>query len=135
LGIEAGQILKKIHQIPINHSIPWWLTYQEKIVKKIMNIRKCSIDLPHKEMLIDYILKNKQLVQFRDTTYTHGDFHLGNMIYNGKINIIDFDKFGIADPYDDLKPFCWYVFQSSYFATGIIDGYFDYHIPDDFFQY
>ena len=39
---------------------------------------------------------------------THGDYHLGNMIVNNhKIYIIDFDKSGPADPYDEFKPFIW----------------------------
>ena len=46
--------------------------------------------------------------------------------------MIDFDKNGVADPYDDLKPFCWNVMASEHFETGLIDGYFDGRIPSDF---
>ncbi|MGD9887420.1 MAG: phosphotransferase, partial [Bacilli bacterium] len=64
----------------------------------------------------------------------HGDFHIGNMIINnGHIGIIDFDKNEIADPYDDFKPFCWNVFASPYFETGLINGYFNKQIPENFF--
>ena len=56
------------------------------------------------------------------------------MIVNcGKIGIIDFDKCGVADPYDEFKPFCWNVLASDFFETGLINGYFDNVIPQDFF--
>ena len=51
----------------------------------------------------------------------------------GKIGVIDFEKNKISDPYDDLKPFMWNVFVSEYFQTGLINGYFDNNIPEDFF--
>ncbi len=69
----------------------------------------------------------------RPLAFCHGDYHLGNMIVkDGKIGIIDFDKNGVADPYDDLKPFCWNAAVSEWFETGLINGYFDCKIPEDF---
>ena len=70
----------------------------------------------------------------RPLSFCHGDYHLGNMIINnGKIGIIDFDKNNVADFLDDFKPYCWNVFKSEYFETGLIDGYFDGKVPDNFF--
>lgn len=136
LGIEAGKIMKKLHTIPIYGIADktWWERYQVKIEKKIVAIKSCSIELPKRDLIIDFVLNNMDLVKERKSQFQHGDYHLGNMIVNhGKIGIIDFDKTGIADPYDEFKPFCWNVFKSPYFETGLIDGYFDNNIPPDFF--
>ena len=40
----------------------------------------------------------------------------------------------MADPYDEFKPYCWNVIKSEYFETGLINGYFEDNIPDDFFK-
>ena len=85
------------------------------------------------DKIIEYYEKNCETVRDRPLVFCHGDYHLGNMIvYNGKIGIIDFDKNGVADPYDDFKPFCWNVMVSEYFETGLINGYFNDRVPDGF---
>ena len=35
--------------------------------------------------------------------------------------------------YDDFKPFVWSVRQNKYFESGLINGYFDNNVPDNFF--
>ena len=34
----------------------------------------------------------------------------------------------------NLLPFCWNVYASEYFETGLINGYFNNQIPNDFFK-
>lgn len=136
LGVEAGKILKEIHNLEIDEpSISWWDKYLSKMERKIKALLESSMQIPLQEQLIKYYRDNVYLMKNRPMCFCHGDYHLGNMIVcNGKIGIIDFDKCGIADPYDEFKPFCWNTMESEYFETGLIDGYFDYNIPDDFFK-
>lgn len=85
-------------------------------------------------MVIKYYQDNVNLMKNRPLLFSHGDYHLGNMIVNnGHIGIIDFDKNNIADPYDEFKPYCWNVIRNEYFETGLINGYFNNEIPNDFF--
>lgn len=136
LGVEAGKVLKKLHQVPIH--LPqetWWEKYLQKKDKKIEALMNCGLRIPMQEEIIAYYNAHYSLMKTRPMQFAHGDFHLGNMIVKeGKIGIIDFDKNGIADPYDEFKPFCWNVMRSEYFETGLINGYFDNEIPDDFFE-
>ncbi|MBQ7828396.1 MAG: phosphotransferase [Clostridia bacterium] len=136
LGIKAGQILKTLHQIDIPvQELNWWDIYKEKIPRKINALLNCEYRLPMQEEIVQYYKDNCYLMKNRPMLFAHGDYHLGNMIINdGKIGIIDFDKNGITDPYDDLKPFCWNAMRSEYFETGLINGYFDNKIPKDFFK-
>ncbi len=135
LGIEAGKILQKLHDIPVtNIDESWWSKYQKKVERKIIELNNCKLDIPNKELFINYLNNNIYLVKDRPRKFSHGDYHMGNMIVNnGILGIIDFDKNNIEDPYDEFKPFCWNVFCSEYFETGLINGYFNEQIPDDFF--
>lgn len=136
MGLKAGKMMSKLHSINVNQfeKYDWFKKYKEKIYRKIEMINKCEVDLPKKDLIIEYIEKNIHLVMDRTILFQHGDFHLGNMImYKGGLGIIDFDKNSIADPYDEFKPYCWNVLISPFFETGIIDGYFNHEIPSDFF--
>lgn len=135
LGVEAGKVLKKLHQIqvdPPQHS--WWELYQWKIPRKIENLERCPLPFAYKDTVIPYVQERMELVKDREVRFSHADYHVGNLIVNnGRIGVIDFDKNTVADPYDEFKPFCWNVFASEYFETGLINGYFDNHVPADFF--
>lgn len=104
-----------------------------KLERKIKALLESSMQIPLQDELIKYYRDNVYLMKNRPMCFCHGDYHIGNMIVcNGKIGIIDFDKCGIIDLYDEFKPFCWNTMESEYFDTVLIDGYFDYNIPDDF---
>ncbi len=136
LGIDAGKIMAKIHSVPVEYDGPNWSEiYYKKMKRKIKNVNDCSVILPNKDLIIKYIEENIHLVENREMKCAHGDFHLGNMVIdNGKIGVIDFDKLGVSDPYDDFKPYCWNVFRSCHFETGLIDGYFNSKVPNSFFK-
>ena len=136
LGLKAGKILKKLQSIPItSDEKTWYEKYQEKMIRKIKVAKECMKEIINLDLLIDYVEKHIDIVKDRPQLFTHGDYHLGNLIVNnGEIGVIDFDKNGIADPYDDFKPFCWNVFINAYFETGFIDGYFDNNVPREFFE-
>lgn len=135
LGLEAGQILQKLHQIPVPiQPKTWWEGYQAKIPRKIAALEACPRPCPYKDIALSYVLENMARLKDREQKFSHADYHAGNMIvHKGHIGIIDFDKTTVADPYDEFKPFCWNVLASEYFETGLINGYFDGQIPEDFF--
>ncbi|MDY0277236.1 MAG: phosphotransferase [Acholeplasma sp.] len=134
IGIDAGKILKRLHSIKVNCERSWWDDYQIKYPIKINNLKRANLKIPLQDKIISYYEENIHLMVDRPRLFSHGDYHLGNMlIHNKKIGIIDFDKANLADPYDEFKPFCWNVFESEYFATGLINGYFNNNIPSNFF--
>lgn len=135
LGLQAGQAMYRLHQIDIpKEDWSWERRYINKIEKKIENFKICPVDLPKKQLIIDYVTENLHLVHNRPTRFEHGDFHCGNMIVSDTgIGIIDFDKNKTADPYDEFKPFCWNVYANPQFENGIIHGYFAGDVPEDFF--
>ena len=136
IGIEAGRVLRKLHSVEIpTQKLTGWERYLNKMPRKIAALQACGYELPMQEKILKYYTDNHELMKDRPLVLCHGDYHLGNMIVkDGKIGIIDFDKNGAADPYDDLKPFCWNVMVSEWFETGLINGYFYNDIPSDFWQ-
>ena len=134
IGAEAGRCLKKLHSADYPpQELTWWERYMQKMPRKIAALETCGYGIPMQDKILRYYKERCEIMKDRPLVFCHGDYHLGNMIVkDGKIGIIDFDKNGVADPYDDLKPFCWNVMVSEWFETGLINGYFDNDIPADF---
>ena len=137
LGREAGMILKKIHgmklpkkQIPLSTNI-------EKKLKQLSRYESSSLRIPDDEYAIKYVKDNINKLWSKPAVYQHGDFHPGNLILtpDGKLGVIDFNRWGIGDPYEEfykLESFGTDV--SIPYCVGQIDAYFDDVVPSDFWE-
>ena len=70
-------------------------------------------------------------------TYTHGDFHPGNLIMmpNDEIGVIDFNRWEVGDPYEEFyKLESFGVEVSVAYCVGQIKAYFNYNVPLEFFE-
>ncbi len=95
----------------------------------------CPIKFDGAEYIIDYIEANRNLLKNRPQSYQHGDYHIGNMmIENGKIVIVDFDRYDFGDPWEEFNRIVWCAQSDPLFASGIVNGYFDNEVPMDFWK-
>ena len=136
-GLESGRILRRIHSIPAPDSQEdWTVRFNRKIDTKIKNYRECPIKYPNGQAFIDYISANRHLLIGRPQTYQHGDYHIGNMMIgrNRKLYIIDFNRNDYGDPWEEFNRIVWCAQKSSFFASGMVDGYFDSSVPIDFWK-
>ena len=136
LGYQTGVILAKLHTLKVDTSTEgkWIDKFKAKMLRKYKALEECELEIEHIDIVKEFVENNYHLLENRPLTFTHGDFHVNNLIVdNNEIGVIDFEKNKISDPYDDLKPFVWNVFVSEYFQTGLINGYFLDNIPSDFF--
>lgn len=136
-GFEAGQILKKIHSIPIPNTLKDWKSrFNRKMDYKIQKYMECPIKYKDGQAFIDYINENRHLIKNRPQVYQHGDYHIGNMMIdqNGRLYIIDFDRNDYGDPWEEFNRIVWGAQKSPLFATGMVDGYFDNDIPIEFWK-
>lgn len=136
-GIQAGIILKKIHSIPAPEGQPDWAEYFDaKAQRKIKAYRECGLQYSCGESMVQYLMKNRQLLQNRPVTYQHGDYHIGNMMidHTGKLYVIDFEKDDFGDPWEEFNRIVWCAQASPAFARGILDGYFENRIPELFWK-
>lgn len=137
LGCEAGRILRKIHQIPTpKNQIAWAERFNRKIDRKIKNYEECEIKFEKADRMINYINDNRYLLANRPQTFQHGDFHIGNMIVSehDELGIIDFNRYDYGDPWEEFNRIVWCAENSSNFASGRINGYFEGDVPEAFFR-
>ncbi|MDL2301420.1 phosphotransferase [Lachnospiraceae bacterium OttesenSCG-928-D06] len=136
LGEKAGKILQKIHTIPAPPTQEdWEIRFNRKMDNKIRMYHECSLEFDGAEHLITYIHENRHLLKNRPQCFQHGDYHVGNMmIENGKLVIIDFDRFDFGDPFEEFNRIVWCAQTSPHFATGMVDGYFLKQPPTEFWR-
>lgn len=137
LGLSAGRMIRKIHSIPAPEGIPdWGEKFSGKIDRKIRMYEECPLKLEGGEYLLDYIEKNRYLIQGRPQSFQHGDFHIGNMMLScGELYIIDFDRYDFGDPWEEFNRIVWSAEAAPEFARGTIDGYFEgEEIPEMFWR-
>lgn len=133
LGIEAGKILKKIHEIPSQTPIDWISYIQRKFERKYIAYMQCGIKLNYESEYLK-VLEKQLNIKNREVSFQHGDYHVGNMLYaNGKLVIIDFNRSDDGDPWQEFDRIAFSVRISPEFSKGQILGYFDNDVPEDFF--
>lgn len=136
-GLVAGRILKKLHTLPApENAEPWSSRFNKKIDRKIAMYSDCPLKYPQGELFLAYIAQNRQLLSDRPQTYQHGDYHIGNMMLTGEgvLTILDFDRDDFGDPWEEFNRIVWCAQAVPPFAAGMVDGYFDGHVPSEFWQ-
>lgn len=137
LGIESGEILKKIHSAPSKDITDnWEKRYYSVINPRLEAFHSEGIPFEGDTIILNYLESNRELLINRPQCHHHGDYHAGNMIQSdtGGLSVIDwhtidFDNYG--DP--------WYEFnrigiEFPAFASGQIDGYFNHEVPENFWK-
>lgn len=100
LGLQAGIILKQIHTIPVPATLESCHTcFGRKTDYKIRTYQECGVCFTGDNRVIDYLNDNQALFKGRPQTFQHGDYHIGNMMMkNGKLVIINFDRYDFGGP-------------------------------------
>lgn len=137
MGLESGEILRKIHSIQAEDVVSNWSErYYSVINPRLDAFHSEGVNFPGCEIILDYLERNRELLDNRPQCRHHGDYHMGNMIQtaSGHLSIIDwhtvdFDNYG--DP--------WYEFnrigiECAEFAAGQINGYFNNKVPVKFWR-
>jgi len=128
LGYKAGEILRKIHTIPMpSDSSDWSAKYFSVIDERIEAYRREGPEFAGNEIILEYLIQNRNLLNKRPQSCIHGDFHEGNLMIapDGGIYVIDFLDEGFGNQGDS-----WYDFKTfgendnAYFSTGLVRGYF-----------
>jgi len=136
-GLEAGQILHKIHGIPApGDAEPWGSRFNRKIDRKIAMYEACPLKYEEDAPLFSFIAENRHLLHDRPQCLQHGDYHIGNMMLDrdGKLTIIDFDRDDWGDPWEEFNRIVWCAQEAPALASGMVDGYFDGQVPEAFWH-
>lgn len=136
-GFQAGEILKLIHGIPAPDDREEWESFfNRKMDRKIQMYNECPLKYEDGQPFIDYINSHRHLLKGRPSTYQHGDYHIGNMMIgvDQKLYIIDFNRNDFGDPWEEFNRIVWCAQSMPYFATGMVNGYFDNNVPEVFWE-
>ncbi len=136
-GLIAGRYLKRIHSIEAKENITSYKEkFNTKLNKKIKAYNECELKLKKEKLFLDYIDKNRSLIQDEKQVFHHGDYHIGNMMLdkNDNLVIIDYNRYDFGEPYAEFNRMIWNAKASKYFASGLVDGYFENNIPLDFWK-
>lgn len=136
-GLKAGRMLKTIHTLPAPFKAePWHVRWSRKADAKIAAYRSCPAQYDKGELFLQVLAADRHLIEGRPTVWHHGDFHCGNLMFdeNMELRVIDFDREDVGDPWYEFNRIIWDVRAAAPFARGILDGYFDGSIPEEFWR-
>lgn len=137
LGRLAGDILKKIHSIPVEEKDIPANTKVDKKVLQLSRYESSNVRIANDEIAIKYVKENIHKIWKEKPVYQHGDFHPGNLIYmeNGEIGVIDFNRWEVGDPYEEFYKLESFARELSVpYCIGQIQSYFNDDIPEDFWS-
>lgn len=137
LGREAGEILRKIHSIKVPYSEIPSITKVPKKRLQIQDYLNSDVRITGDEVALEFVNDNLDKIWSKPPVYLHGDFHPGNLILTpeGKIGVIDFNRWEIGDPYEEFYKLESFGTEVSIpYCKGQIHAYFDDNVPEDFWE-
>ncbi|HOA14788.1 MAG TPA: aminoglycoside phosphotransferase family protein [Bacillota bacterium] len=136
LGRRAGKMLAGLHNARVSYDAPdFGLRTVRRIKRKLEAYSKSADLVPRAVEALEFIRDNLGLLRDRPSLPQHGDFHPGNMLINGhgNISLIDFDRCGYGDPYEEFYKAQFFARPlSEHFINGQIHSYFDDCVPASF---
>ena len=72
------------------------------------------------EAMIAYLQEHRSLLAGRPQCFQHGDYHVGNlMLENGRLVVIDFNRFDFGDPWEEFNRIVWCAQASPRFSPPL----------------
>ena len=127
LGIEAGELLRRIHTVPAPEGLPdWGERFSKKLDRKRPLWLGCPVEIPGRDALLACVDEGRGLLFGRPQCFQHGDYHVGNQVVDeqGRLGVIDFNRWDYGDPWEEFNRVVWCAQASAAYASGYINGYF-----------
>lgn len=136
-GIKSSKLLKKLHEVNVSNVVARF-NVDNYIAEILAILRSNECILKHKNIWLDLIVENADILKIKKKdSIIHFDFKPKNIIVsNDELLLIDFDSFSIGNPWFDFydKGLAIYKERQA-FNKGVIDGYFNNNIPNDFWMF
>ena len=139
-GKKTGELLRKLHALPPFEETdlePWEMRFGRRVQNEIQFYNDKAVKCRNGDLFARYLQDNRDLLNNRPMTFTHGDCNTGNLMFtsDGQIGIIDFGwGNNCNDPWWDFREMICNPNLPSYFANGLIKGYFNGEPPPEFFR-
>lgn len=137
-GFSAGELLRKIHELPLDIPVMNWFDFQStKFKRKAQELKKLEISAPFLIETEKFVHDNLARLKNRPICLQHGDFHPANIILDNKkfAGLIDFNRLEFGDPLFDLAKIGFFTTEVSIpFAQANILGYIEKEQLADFWE-
>ena len=130
-------MLRTIHSLPLPFEPePWAVRYGRKLDAKLAAYESSPLKYEKGALYLDLLGRERHLTENRPMVWHHGDYHCGNLMLDSQLRtwVIDFDREDIGDPWYEFNRIIWDVRVGAEYATGMVDGYFDGQIPEEFWR-
>ena len=135
LGLKAGEILRKIHSVPMQERPKdWYSEYIKGAHEQIQEFNATGVQIDGSDMIARYFEKNKHLINDRPLSFRHGDYFTANLIVseNNDLYAIDWDMYDCGDPWGEFSAAINNADLFPHYMTGLIRGYFGGEPPAEF---
>lgn len=97
LGLEAGGILRRLHDAGANLDVKnWFREYdlQKLLDRKVRLYYDSELNLRDDEEIIDFLMAGAAVQRRSPIVLLHGDFHMKNLVLDaaGRLAVIDFNR-------------------------------------------
>lgn len=139
LGKQSGDLLRRIHALPLNPEKPYYPTLSDEICTCIAECSKNDVLLqkyPAMETFIRFLDDNKFYVaESSNPKLLHGDFHSKNVIFSeGNTSVIDWLYGATGNPTEDFVRNVISAESNRYYASAVIDSYYKDNVPKEFWR-
>lgn len=139
LGKKAGELLRKIHALPLNLEESYHPTLSEEISACIAEYSDNDVLLkkyPAMETFIRFLDDNKlYLAESSKPKLLHGDYHSKNIIFSeGNASVIDWVYGTTGNPIEDFVRNVISAETNKYYAAALIDAYYKNNISEEFWR-
>ena len=139
-GKKTGELLRKLHALPPfeeNEPEPWGIRFKRRVQNEIQFYNDKPVKCRNGDLFARYLQDNQGWLDNRPLAFTHGDCNTGNLMFtsDGQIGIIDLGwGNNCNDSWWDFREMTCNPKLPSYFANGLIKGYFNGEPPMEFFR-
>lgn len=137
LGLEAGLILRGIHDTPRLLGNQPTRDIREKSLDKIRKFEEAGLQVEGAAGALAFVRRHITWLGTQAPVCQHGDFHPGNLIYSseGRLQVIDFNRWDVGDPVEEFYKLQSFTIDHSVpFAVGQLHGYCGGDPDDAFWQ-
>ncbi len=137
LGRAAGDILRRIHALPVDGRDLPTDTKRAKKLRQLDRYEASGVRVSGDGPAIRFVREHIDRIWQEPPVYQHGDFHPGNLIYrpDGALGVIDFNRWEVGDPWEEFYKLQSFARETSVpYCVGQIDAYFGDDVPPDFWD-
>ena len=131
LGIQAGEALKKLHSVQVKWPcMPWWTRHGWTHDRFVRDYQPA----PEFDKAFECYKDSAVLMDGRSSSFLNYNVTMDNFfVCNGKIGFEDFSDIFKGDGYYEFRFCAQMALENADFVNGMINGYFDNNVPDNFF--